>query len=331
MEMIATAQLIPAAVPDLGHSDPNAAPLPQIIANAGTGARFAWEEFLHGWVRNPHTRAAYERAIRQFCAWPEMRNTTLTQVTPGLIGRYFDQHPGSIPSKKLALAALRALFDRLVNRHILILNPAATVRGEKYSITEGRTPEITPEQVRQLLSGIDTSRPVGLRDCAIVGVLVYTAARAGAIARLRRGDLVSDGTQYLLRFSEKGNRFREIPVRHDLEQFLLSYLGFAGLSDAPKEAPLFCSCLGRTGVLTGDPITGVYICRMVKRRLHDSGLPDRLSPHSFRVATITNLLTNGVALEDVQFLAGHSDPRTTGLYDRRQKKVTRNIVERISL
>jgi hypothetical protein len=38
-----------------------------------------------------------------------------------------------------------------------------------------------------------------------------------------------------------------------------------------------------------------------------------------------------VPLEDVQYLAGHEEPRTTGLYDRRQKQVTRNIVERISI
>ena len=57
----------------------------------------------------------------------------------------------------------------------------------------------------------------------------------------------------------------------------------------------------------------------------------RLSPHSFRVSAITDLLTQGVPLEDVQYLAGHAEPRTTGLYDRRQKKVTRNIVERISI
>ena len=50
---------------------------------------------------------------------------------------------------------------------------------------------------------------------------------------------------------------------------------------------------------------------------------------SFRVATITNLLTQGVPLEDVQNLANHADPRTTRLYDRRRRKVTRNIVERI--
>ncbi len=52
---------------------------------------------------------------------------------------------------------------------------------------------------------------------------------------------------------------------------------------------------------------------------------------SFRVTTITDLLEQGVPLEDVQRLAGHADPRTTGLYDRRKRKITRNIVERISV
>jgi integrase/recombinase XerD len=42
-------------------------------------------------------------------------------------------------------------------------------------------------------------------------------------------------------------------------------------------------------------------------------------------------LTQGISLEEVQYLAGHADPRTTRLYDRRQKRVTRNLVERISI
>src|SRR5271166_3962243 len=75
----------------------------------------------------------------------------------------------------------------------------------------------------------------------------------------------------------------------------------------------------------------VDVCRMVKRRLRDAGLSGVLSPHSFRVTAITDLLEQGVPLEDVQRLAGHADPRTTRLYDRRQKKITRNIVERISI
>jgi hypothetical protein len=57
------------------------------------------------------------------------------------------------------------------------------------------------------------------------------------------------------------------------------------------------------------------ICRMMKRLLADASLPARLSPHSFRVAVITDLLEQGVSLEEVRHLAGHADPRTTRLYD----------------
>ncbi|MCA9179856.1 MAG: tyrosine-type recombinase/integrase [Planctomycetales bacterium] len=56
-----------------------------------------------------------------------------------------------------------------------------------------------------------------------------------------------------------------------------------------------------------------------------------LSCHSFRATTATDLLDQGVPLEDVQYLLGHADPRTTRLSDRRHKEVTRNIVEQISV
>jgi integrase/recombinase XerD len=72
-------------------------------------------------------------------------------------------------------------------------------------------------------------------------------------------------------------------------------------------------------------------CELVKRWLKDAGLPSRLSPHSFRVTAITSLLEQGVPMEDLQYLAGHAELRTTMLYDRRKKKVTRNIVERIPI
>jgi site-specific recombinase XerD len=70
---------------------------------------------------------------------------------------------------------------------------------------------------------------------------------------------------------------------------------------------------------------------MVKRRLKDAVLSDRISPHSFRVAVATDLLKQEVPLEQVQYLLGHADARTTKLYDRRQQRITRNIVERISV
>lgn len=73
------------------------------------------------------------------------------------------------------------------------------------------------------------------------------------------------------------------------------------------------------------------ICRMMKRRLKGAGLPTDLSPHCFRVTTITDLLDQGVPLSDPQDLAGHADPRTARLYNRRQRTVTLDIVEEISI
>ncbi len=269
----------------------------------------------------------------------------LVSITPRMVGQYLVSLGDSAAKRNLHLAALRGFFDRLVNRHVVILNPAASVKGVKEQVIEGKTPEITLEQARTLLGSINVAKTakndqgeeveipqvVGLRDRAILATLAYTVCRAGAVAKLRLGDFQHDGSQYVLRFSEKGGKSREIPVRHDLEGHIRAYLDAAGIGAEANDRPLFRSTEGKTKRLTGNPLTTKDVCRMVKRRLKDAGLPSRLSPHSFRVTGIIDLLTQGVPLDDVQFLAGHSSPRTTKLYDRRQKKVTRNIVERISI
>src|SRR5271157_4378348 len=173
---------------------------PEIVKCVGQAAEFAWEEFFQGELANPHTRKNYIHAIKKFLAWCEERNLQLIRVTPGDVGAYFQELPLAVPTKKLHLAALRKFFDRMVNRHVLVINPAATVRAERYSVVEGKTPEIHRDQARILLELIDTSTPVGLRDKAVLAVLVYTAARVGAVARLGLKSLQHDGAQYTLRF-----------------------------------------------------------------------------------------------------------------------------------
>jgi site-specific recombinase XerD len=304
---------------------------PRSLTDAGPSAHFAWEEFFSAQLRNPHTRALYRRAVCRFMAWIEERSVPLVQVTPGMVGGYFDVHPGAISTRKAELAAIRRFFDVLVTRHVLVLNPALSVKGERYQVVEGLTPEISVSQARSLLASISINTMAGLRDRAVIGILIYTAARAGAIAALKVKHLQHDGSQYVLRFAEKGGKSREIPLRHDLQEFVLAYVEAAFLDKASDDTPLFRTIAGRTDRLTTNPLSGVDICRMMKRRLKSAGLPLRLSPHSFRVCTVTDLLGQGVPLEDVQHLAGHADPRTTRLYDRRQRNVTRNVVERISI
>ena len=308
--------------------------LPEILVRAGKAAVFATEEFFFGRIRNEHTRQAYLIAVKRFLAWAEVRGLEMVRIAPKDVGQYLDglrKENTSVATRKQHLAALRHFFDNLVIRHAMILNPALSVRGERYEVVEGKTPEITVAGARQLLVSLDITTVVGLRDRAIIAILIYTASRAGAVATLRRGSFYHAGDQSMLHFEEKGGKSREIPVRHDLEQMLFEYLDAAGLRHARKDTPLFRTAYKKTGRLTENALYVVDICRMVKRRLRDAGLPGVLSPHSFRVTTITDLLEQGVPLEDVQRLAGHADPRTTRLYDRRQKKITRNIVERISI
>jgi len=306
--------------------------LPAIIEQAGHNARFAFEEFFHAKIRNAHTRRAYRRAVLNFLEWCERRNRQLQQVSPADVGIYLDELSLCIASKKQVLAGLRHFFDGMVTRHAISLNPALSVRGERYQVVEGKTPEITIKQARTLLASIDTETVVGFRDKAIISILVYTASRIGAVATLKVKDLYDVGDQYCLHFIDKGGKSREIPVRHDLQQLLRSYLRATGLHLGDQsDRSLFLTSIRRTGILSNRSMTAGDMSRMIKRRMKFCGLPARLSPHSFRVATITNLLDQGLPLEDIQNLAGHADPRTTRLYDRRQKGITRNIVERISI
>ena len=97
-----------------------------------------------------------------------------------------------------------------------------------------------------------------------------------------------------------------------------------------KDTPLLRT-VNRRREITDKGLHRIEVNAMLKRRLKKAKLPDNLSCHSFRATTATDLLSQGISLEDAQYLLGHADPRTTRLYDRRKKEVTRNIVERISI
>ena len=141
---------------------------------------------------------------------------------------------------------LSGFFDKLVLRHVVLLNPAACVRGPRYSAGEGKTPGIAVEQAHRLLRSVkltytvkakerkprEAVNVVGLQDRTVIAVLIYTAARIGVVATLKLKSLEHDGSQWLLKFMEKGGKARELPVRHGLERYLLAYLDPTGLRDA---------------------------------------------------------------------------------------------------
>ena len=303
---------------------------PAILREAGSAACFATDEFFAARIRNVHTRRAYGRRVREFLAWCEEHELTLEQVSPVDAGRYIDGLRESATSQRQALAALRQFFDALVTRHAVSLNPFLNVRATRRDTRRGKTPEITVEQARQLLAAVDTSRPIGLRDRAILGTLTYTGARVGAVASLRLQDRRDYGEYRAFRFREKRGKEREVPIRIDLDGWITEYLQAAGIRDDPKASPLFRRSDWHTETRLGSESIGPWTIRnILKRRLKDAGLPTIFTPHSFRVMVVTALIDRGVPIEDVQYLAGHSYPSTTQVYDRRARRVTRNIMEKI--
>jgi integrase/recombinase XerD len=312
---------------------------PPIVQEAGPGAEYAYADFFKAKISNPNTRKAYRRAVDRFLGWCRLRGIGLRQVTSFLVGDYVehhlvdkDGHPLSPPTKKQHLAALRHFFDNQQVYHGVALNPAASVRGPRYSAREGKTPAFHDKQVRDLIDSVDTGDAVGVRDKTLLMILAYTAARAGAVARLRTMDFVTDGRSWFFNFGEKGGKLHQVPARHDLQLQMERYLNAAGLEGRSDKTPLFRTARKRKRELTDRGLNGNDLLRIVKRRLKGAGLPEgAFCCHSFRATTATNLLKQKVAREQVQYLLGHTDARTTDLYNRTEKEVTRNIVERISL
>jgi integrase/recombinase XerD len=107
-------------------------------------------------------------------------------------------------------------------------------------------------------------------------VLSYTAVRADAVAKLKVGDLTQDGSQFLLRFLEKGGKSREIPLRHDVQAWVLEYLAAAGIDrERDKELPLFRSRIGKANKLSGHGVTRKTIWGLVKRHCTKRGAGPR--------------------------------------------------------
>src|SRR3954454_5605301 len=190
---------------------------PDIVRDAGPGAEYAYADFFKAKISNSNTRKAYKRAIDRFLGWCRLRGLELRQVTSFVVGDYVehhlndkDGHPLSAPTKKQHLAALRHFFDNQQMFHGVVINPASSVRGPKYSVREGKTPAFDDNQVRTLFDSIDTSHVVGMRDRTLLMILAYTAARAGAVAKLRSVDYFTDGRSWYLNLGEKGGKLHQV-------------------------------------------------------------------------------------------------------------------------
>jgi site-specific recombinase XerD len=235
---------------------------------------------------------------------------------------------GQAPTAKQRLAAIRHLFDWLVVGQVIPLNPTASVRGPKHIVKKGKTPVLSPKEARKLLESIDVTTHPGLRDRALIGLMVYSFARIGAALAMKVEDVYVQNRRLWVRLHEKGGKRHEMPCHHNLESYLEAYLDGSGIRQDLK-GPLFRTIGRNTRLLTRTALPQANAYAMIRRRAAAAGIKTRIGNHTFRATGITAYLKNGGTLEQAAAMANHASTRTTQLYDRRRDELTLDEVERI--
>jgi integrase/recombinase XerD len=296
-------------------------------------ARTRMRDFFTSHIRNPNTRRAYMEAVRQFSSFcAEIGITDLAQVEPVHVATFVETQLKlhSKPTVKQRLAALRMLFDWMVVGQVIPVNPAHAVRGPKHTQRRGKTPVLNVEEARALIDAIDTTSLPGLRDRALIGLMVYTFARVGAAVSMKVEDFYVQGRRGWVRLHEKGGKEHEMPTHHNLDRYLEEYIAAAGIAD-DRKGPLFRTSKGHGVELADRAMLQSDVWRMIRRRALLAGIKTEIGCHTFRATGITAYLKNGGKLEVAQQMAAHESSRTTGLYDRRNDEVSLDEVERIGI
>lgn len=188
---------------------PPALALPALVASADERGQLRFLEFFAVTIRNAHTRRAYARAASEFLGWCDARGvTSIAGVQPLHVAAWVEQlgRKVSVPTVKQRLASVRHLFDWLVTGQVIPTNPAASVRGPAHSVRRGKTPVLAPDEARRLLGAIDVTTPAGLRDRALIGLMVYSFARIGAALGMRVEDVFVQNRRLWVRLHEKGGK-----------------------------------------------------------------------------------------------------------------------------
>ena len=278
----------------------------------------------------PKSKQTYRKALKQFMQYIEAEGITepsrqdILAYKQHLLDHY---KAGTVSSY---LTAVRALFTYLESEKIYP-NVAKGVKGPKSNST--RKEHLTVGQAKRLLASLDTSTIIGLRNYAIINLLIQTGLRTIEINRALIGDIRKEGGEALLYIQGKGRQSKDsFVVLTESTLFpIQQYLNARATID-PK-APLFVSHSDRSN---GEALSTRSISWIVKEALKAVGLnSENLTAHSLRHTAVTFSLLAGATIQEAQAMARHSNINTTLIYahniDRIAKAPERKIADMLAL
>jgi integrase/recombinase XerD len=272
--------------------------------------------------KSARTRRAYRTDVAHFMRTFDIRTPEeLRKIDHRAVmawERLMREEEGKEPTTvRRRLAALSSLFAHLVKFGVVEMNPVRDVERPAVNRREGMTLAFSQKQARRILDAPKEDTLLGLRDRAILSVGFQVGLRRAEITRLKVSDFHENRGYDSLKVVRKGGKKGSLAINPQTAQRIRAYLE-AGKHAEDFEGPLFRPVRGNQHAEDTrrhlHPDKADRILRKYARRI---GLERGYSAHSMRATFITTALDNGASLEDVQRAAGHADPSTTKLYDRR--------------
>jgi integrase/recombinase XerD len=270
-------------------------------------------------VMNYSVRTAEHRArhINYFMVWAAERGLTKPrEITKQILERYQrylyhyrkdNGEPLSTGSQRSRVASLRAFFSHLSKNNHILYNPAADLDLPRQ---EKRLPKhvLTIDEVETILNVADVTKPLGVRDRAILEVFYSTGIRRSELINLRLFDLDSERGTLMVRLG-KGNKDRMVPIGERAIAWIDKYRYDVRPEYVPSPDP-------ETLFLThkGEAFSPARMTQMVRRYVNKADIGKSGSCHLFRHAMATQMLENGADIRYLQEMLGHAKVDTTQIY-----------------
>ena len=250
---------------------------------------------------------AYRRDLEAFGRWLATRGLDAAACERAHLRRYLTDLRGrglAARSAARALAALRGLYRYMVERGVARQDPTLDLESPK--LMRSLPYFLSAQEIEVLLAAPDLSRPLGLRDRAMLETLYATGVRVSELVGLTVNQLRLDPGY--VRVWGKGSKERIVPVGSQARKWLALYLEEArpGL-DRKRQEALFLT-------VRGQGMSRQCFWQLLKRYGRAAGITTHLSPHVLRHSFATHLLEHGADLRAVQAMLGHADISTTQIY-----------------
>lgn len=286
-----------------------------------------FSSFLRYLDSSAKTVETYTRALRQLARYFAINGISKPQREDILAFRDDLKASGHKPTTVQNYITATRLFFSWLSQEGLYPNVAEHIKGARLD-REHKKDYLTSKQVKQVLSGVNKDSLQGLRDFAILALMVTGGLRTIEVIRADIADLRTLGDSTVLYVQGKGKEEKTdyVKVSLPVEQAIRTYLKARGTT-APEE-PLFSSLSHNS---FGKRMTTRSISGLVKSHLQGAGFDSkRLTAHSLRHTAVTLSLLAGKDITEVQQFARHSNIATTMIYNHSLEKAKNSCSEAIT-